>query len=265
VTIVDDSTGLTYKSYLAIDEILAMQRPVSREHDEMLFIVVHQIHELWFKQLLHEFAKLQGELTAGHTTNALVTLRRVLTIVKAVVAQIDVIETLSPHQFAAFRDCLGDSSGSQSSQFREIEAALGRRANWVFERYPEGSAERHRIESAMTRPCVFDSFVRYLFAHGYAVPLDRLHRDVSLPLAASEELQQVLLRIYQYDGAAAQICERLVDLDHGIQEWRYRHVKMVERMIGLKAGTGGSSGAAYLRETLFRPLFPDLAAVRGGF
>jgi tryptophan 2,3-dioxygenase len=245
-----------------LDELLAAQRPRSAEHDEMLFIVVHQVYELWFKQLLHEFAQAQQKLANGETARALHTLRRSLTILKAVVAQIDVLETMTPRQFTSFRELLDASSGFQSAQFREIETVLGTRDPRMFKHYPMGSEQRDRIEAAMKRPSIFDSLIGYLSVHDYQVPYDRLHRDVSLPLEPSPELQQVLLQVYRDDAGAAQICERLVDLDEGFQEWRYRHVKMVERTIGDKSGTGGSPGAAYLRTTLFTPSFPDLWAVR---
>jgi tryptophan 2,3-dioxygenase len=259
---VDYSTTLTYASYLALDKILEAQRPTTDEHDELLFIVVHQVHELWFKELLHEFAKLQRELTGGQTTHAVHTLHRIHSIVKVVVAQIDVIETMTPRRFATFRAGLRSGSGFQSAQFREVEAALGGRDDRVLKRYATGSAEWHRITAAMNRPCIYDSFARYLLTRGYAVPQKFLDRDVSQPLEPAPDLQDVLVQVYRDDGGAAQVCEGLVDLDHGIQEWRYRHVKMVERMIGNKPGTGGSTGAAYLRATLFKPLFPDLSAVR---
>ncbi|MET0237212.1 MAG: tryptophan 2,3-dioxygenase family protein [Kibdelosporangium sp.] len=254
---------MTYSSYLALDEVLEAQRPRSDEHDEMLFIVIHQVYELWFKQLLHEFAHLQRALADGKTARALHTLRRSLTILKVVVAQIDVLETMTPRQFTSFRARLDASSGFQSAQFRAVEAVLGRRDPSVIRHYPAGSEQRDQIEAAMTRPSLFDSFLGYLVLHDYPVPQECLHRDVAAPLEPSQELQKVLLKVYQDDSGAAQICERLVDLDEGLQEWRYRHVKMVERTIGDKSGTGGSSGAAYLRTTLFTPIFPDLWAVRG--
>ncbi|HEY1573198.1 MAG TPA: tryptophan 2,3-dioxygenase family protein [Pseudonocardiaceae bacterium] len=244
----DESPALTYASYLALDEILGAQRPRSDEHDEMLFIVIHQVYELWFKQLLHELAALQRHLTAGHTTHALHTLRRTLTILKVAVAQIDVLETMTPRQFTSFRTRLAAASGFQSAQFRELEAVLGRRDEKVFRHYPDGSVERARIADAMCRPSLFDSFLTYLTSAGFPV---------------ADGVRAALLVVYAQDGGAAQVAERLVDLDEGLQEWRYRHVKMVERTIGDKAGTGGSSGAAYLRTTIGRPAFPELWAVRG--
>jgi tryptophan 2,3-dioxygenase len=254
--------ALTYTSYLALDEILGAQRLRSDEHDEMLFIVIHQVYELWFKQLLHELRHLQRCLDDGDTPHVLHTLKRVLTILKVVVAQIDVLETMTPRSFLSFRDRLEASSGFQSAQFREIEAVLGRRDRRVFEHYPEGSAARATIAEAMTRPSLYDSFLRYLAIHGYKVPIEALDRDVRRPLEPSPAVQRVLLDVYRDDTSPAQVCERLVDVDEGLQEWRYRHVKMVERTIGDKSGTGGSPGAAYLRNTLFKPAFPDLWAVR---
>ena len=255
--------ALTYSTYLALEDLLGAQRPRSDEHDELLFIVVHQVYELWFKQLLHELAHAQQLLTAGTTPTALHTLKRVLTILKVAVAQIDVLETMTPRQFTGFRDRLAAASGFQSAQFRELEAVLGRRDATVLAAAPAGSAAHDRVAAAMTRPSLFDAFLVYLVGHGYAVPAVALRRDVTQPPAATPGLDEVLLAVYADDGGPAQVCERLVDLDEGLQEWRYRHVKMVERTIGDKSGTGGSSGAAYLRSTLFTPLFPDLWAVRG--
>jgi len=254
--------SLTYTSYLALDEVLGAQRPRSDEHDEMLFIVIHQVYELWFKQLLHELEELQRVLVSGHTPHAVRVLRRVLTIFKVIVAQIDVLETMTPRQFTSFRARLDASSGFQSAQFRELEAVLGRRDERAFAHYPRGGAQRARIEGAMSRPSVFDSFLAYLQTHGYAVPVDLLERDVSKPVELSPGLQKVLLQVYADDSGPSTVAEHLVDLDEGLQEWRYRHVKMVERTIGDKPGTGGSPGAAYLRKTLFQPVFPDLWAVR---
>ncbi|HEX2298730.1 MAG TPA: tryptophan 2,3-dioxygenase family protein [Pseudonocardiaceae bacterium] len=258
----DRPAAVTYSSYLALDEVLGAQRPRSDEHDEMLFVVIHQVYELWFKQLLHEAAHLQRRLEAGDTPHVLNTLKRVLTILKVAVAQIDVLETMTPRQFLGFRDRLEASSGFQSAQFRELEAVLGRRETRVFRHYPEGSQARARIEAAMNKPSLFDSFLRYLADRGYDVPAAALTRDVTKPLEASLDVQAVLLEVYRDDGAPAQVAERLVDLDEGMQEWRYRHVKMVERTIGDKTGTGGSPGAKYLRSTLFQAAFPDLWAVR---
>ena len=174
---------VTYSGYLRLDQLLSAQQPKSSEHDEMLFIVIHQIYELWFKQLLHEFGKVQAELEAGSTTHAMRTLRRTLAILKIVVAQLDVLETMTPTQFTRFRNWLGTSSGFESAQFRELEAVLGRRDRMMVAQYAQDSAERERITAAMSRPSLFDSFARYLAGQGYDVPgaeegLRRRHRRV---------------------------------------------------------------------------------------
>jgi tryptophan 2,3-dioxygenase len=258
----DQHAAVTYASYLALDDVLSAQHPRSDEHDEMLFIVIHQVYELWFKQMLHELDHLREELEAGATPHAVRTLRRVLTILKVVVAQIDVLETMTPSQFTSFRDRLAASSGFQSAQFRELEAVLGRRDPRVFQHYPEGTTERARIAERMNQPSLFDAFLRYLAEHGYDIPQEIARRDVTKPLEPSAAVQDLLLQVYRDDAGPATVCENLVDLDEGVQEWRYRHVKMVQRTIGDKTGTGGSSGAAYLMTTVGAAAFPDLWSVR---
>ena len=258
----DHSKALTYASYLALDEVLGAQRPRSDDHDEILFIVVHQVYELWFKELLHELAYLQRLLEEGRATQALSTFKRILTVLKLVVAQIDVIETLTPVQFLSFRDRLEAASGFQSAQFRELEAVLGRRDRSVLRAYVEGSESYRRIEAALQRRSLYDSFLRYLELRGYEVPRDRLDRDPATAVEESDGVHRAVLDAYRDDGEAAMVCERMVDLDEGFQEWRYRHVKMVERTIGERPGTGGSPGASYLRTTLSKPFFPDLWTVR---
>jgi tryptophan 2,3-dioxygenase len=251
------SEPLTYGSYLRLPELLACQSPTTDEHDELLFVIIHQVYELWFKQILHEAELLQQRLEAGHGTGALHTARRIAKILKTIVGQLDVLETMTPRQFAAFRPQLGSSSGFQSDQFRELEAVLGRR---------DLPRTDPRTAAAMERRSVFDSLLRYLAATGYDVPEAALERDPREPWPAGDPaILEVLATVYaEDDSPAAEVCEALVDIDEGIQEWRYRHVKMVERIIGARPGTGGSAGAEYLRSTLFHPAFPDLWAVRGG-
>ncbi|MFL6119598.1 tryptophan 2,3-dioxygenase [Actinophytocola sp.] len=256
------SAALTYTSYLALEEILGAQRPRSDEHDEMLFIVIHQVYELWFKQILHELELLQRCLEKGDTPHSVRTLRRVLTILKVVVAQIDVLETMTPRQFTSFRTRLDASSGFQSGQFRELEAVLGRRDRRMLTPYAKDSVAYERVTAAMSRPAVFDSFLRYLAGAGYDIAAEHLNRDVRTQWTEDEEVQRVLIQVYADDSGPSTVADLLVDLDEGMQEWRYRHVKMVERTIGAKSGTGGSAGAAYLRSTLFHSVFPDLWAVR---
>ena len=256
--------ALTYSSYLKLDQLLALQEPLSDgpEHDETLFIVIHQVYELWFKEMIHELDYLQDLLAKSDAPRALHTLKRVLTILKVVVAQIDVLETMTPLEFLSFRDRLESGSGFQSFQFRELEFLLGAKNPSALERYPPGGAHRQRLERRLAAPTLWDAFLRFLRAQGYAVPAHLLTRDVTRPVEPSAELQGVLIDLYRRDPGVSSLCERLVDLDEGLMEWRYRHVKMVQRTIGTKRGTGGSEGAAYLMTTLNRPVFPDLWAIR---
>jgi tryptophan 2,3-dioxygenase len=261
--------AVTYAAYLGLDELLAAQRPLSTgddgrpEHDELLFIVIHQVYELWFKQLIHELAEVQRTMEAGDTDTTLHLLNRVLKILKTLVSQIDILETMTPLQFTSFRDRLDSASGFQSAQFREVEAMLGRRDPAARAAQPDGSPARARIDAAQGRPCVWDSFLTYLAARGHALPQDVAARDVSRPPEPDPRVQDVLVAVYRGDADGALVAERLVDVDEGFQEWRYRHVKMVERTIGTKPGTGGSAGVEYLRTTLFQPVFPDLWQIRG--
>ncbi len=256
--------AVTYASYLRLEQLLALQQPLSEgpEHDETLFIVIHQVYELWFKQLLHEADYLGSLLETGDSTRALATLKRVLTILKVVVAQIDVLETMTPLEFLSFRERLESGSGFQSFQFRELEFVLGMKNRAALDRYPAGSAGRERLERRLAAPTLWDEFLLFLKGAGYAVPAELLARDVTQPVTASPALQPLLIDAYRKNPVVASLCERLVDLDEGLQEWRYRHVKMVQRTIGTKPGTGGSEGAAYLMTTLNRPIFPDLWEIR---
>jgi tryptophan 2,3-dioxygenase len=256
--------SVTYSSYLKLDELLALQSPLSDgpEHDETLFIIIHQVYELWFKEMLHELDHLNALLHARDTPRAQHTLKRVLTILKVVVAQIDVLETMTPLEFLSFRDRLETGSGFQSFQFRELEFLLGRKDPAALQRYPAGGAHRQRLERRLAAPTVWDAFLRFLAAEGYDVPAAALSRDVRRPVEPSPEMQRLLIHVYRSNPAAAGLCERLVDLDEGFQEWRYRHVKMVQRTIGTRRGTGGSAGAGYLMTTLNQPVFPDLWAIR---
>ena len=190
------------------------------------------------------------------------TLKRILTILKVMVAQLDILETMTPLEFFSFRQRLEAASGFQSDQFRQIEFLLGEKSEPVIRRFPEGSRASVALERRYREPTLWDAFLRYLSHEGYKVPEPLLERDVVAPVEASSDLQRILVEIYRRDTKTAELCERLVDLDEGIQEWRYRHVKMVERTIGAKPGTGGSTGAAYLRETIGRPAFPDLWEIR---
>ena len=252
----------TYSSYLAVDELLQLQRPLSEgpEHDELLFIVIHQTYELWFKQLIHEMKAVQASLESGDTFYSLALLGRIRTIIKICVAQIDILETMTPLQFNAFRDRLSSASGFQSAQFREVEAILGRRdARMGSHLMPH---DRQRVEAHARGNSLWDSVLHYIAHRGFEIPNEILNRNVSDSYAPNSQVQDVLVELHKKDAEASLVCERLVDIDEGLQEWRYRHVKMVERTIGHKTGTGGSSGVDYLASTLFNPVFKDLWEIR---
>ena len=258
-------SALTYSSYLAVDDLLKLQKPLSEgpEHDEMLFIIIHQTYELWFKQLIHEFQQAQRALENGNTHYALSILGRIRTIMKVCVAQVDILETMTPLQFNAFRGYLSSSSGFQSSQFRKVEAILGRRDSRMAGHLPPDM--QAEIAEITSRNSIWDSFLDYLGKRGYSLPTDVVNRDKSIAYVSNPAVQDLLLKVHQTDPESAMVSERLVDIDEGIQEWRYRHVKMVERTIGHKMGTGGSSGVDYLASTLFNPVFKDLWEIRSRF
>ena len=257
----------SYTDYLKIDELLALQSPLSEgpEHDEMLFIVIHQVYELWFKEILHEVDHLEVLLSRNDGAHARGTLKRILTILKVMVAQLDILETMTPLEFLSFRDRLESGSGFQSYQFRELEFALGWKDPKALERYPAGGEARARLERRLGSPSLWDFFLRHLACSGVPVPRADLERDVTRRVEPSPGLREALVDVYRNQPALAELCERMVDLDEGIMEWRYRHVKMVQRTIGTRRGTGGSAGAEYLMKTLNQPLFPDLWAIRTEF
>jgi tryptophan 2,3-dioxygenase len=256
--------SLTYSNYLKLDQLLSLQQPLSDEpeHDEMLFIIIHQVYELWFKEILHELDYANRLLGQNDAPRALHTLRRIRTIFKTLVAQIDILETMTPLEFLSFRNYLESASGFQSFQFRELEFALGLKRKRSLLHYPEATEARQRLEARYDQPALWDHFLQFLVREGYDVPSDLLNRDVTQPIQPSPELQQILVEIYRQKPLITELCENLVDFDEGFQEWRYRHVKMVERTIGAKHGTGGSVGVDYLKTTLFQPVFPDLWAIR---
>ena len=259
-----ENPAVTYGSYLEVDKLLELQKPRSEgpEHDEILFIVIHQVYELWFKELLHEFDRVMQLLRSDQGAKAQHTLKRILTILKVLVAQVDILETMTPLEFLTFRNRLAAASGFQSDQFRQIEFVLGNKSRPSIDRFGADTRARAALEKRWHEPTLWDAFLHYLQREGYNVPASALSRDVTARIEPSADVQQVLIEVYRKDPKNGELCERLVDLDEGIQEWRYRHVKMVERTIGVKPGTGGSSGAEYLRTTLGQPAFPDLWAIR---
>ncbi len=265
----ENDDEFTYGNYLMVPELLTLQRCVSHdaetgkpEHDETLFIIIHQVYELWFKQILHEVDFIIDQLNHDRISAAQNHLKRVLKILKTLVGQLDVLETMTPAEFASFRSFLANASGFQSAQFRELEFVLGIKDRIQIDWFSGEEGERlsHRYET----PTVWDAFVGVMSRQGATVPADVLHRDVRQPVVENEAMQAVIVERYSDEGFAG-LCETLTDLDEGLQEWRYRHVMMVKRTIGTKMGTGGSDGAAYLATTLFRPAFPDLWAIRTAF
>lgn len=255
---------LTYSDYLKIDELLSLQkyRSETKEHDEMLFIIIHQTYELWFKQILHEFDKLRKELHQGETWTAVKTMRRVLTILKTMVAQIDILETMTPLEFNSFRGFLDEASGFQSVQFREVEILCGLRSSHMIKAHEHQPQYVERMKERMKEPTLWESFCRYLQQQGYEIDKPERLNEQGLLYEPNENLQETLIGIMKQDPETAMLCELFVDFDEGMQEWRYRHVKMVERTIGNKKGTGGSDGVSYLRSTLHQRIFPDLWEIR---
>lgn len=261
------SESLTYTSYLKIKELLELQQPESEpeEHDEMLFIIIHQVYELWFKQILHEFDKLRADLEAGNTWAATKTIRRVLTILKTMVSQIDVLETMTPLEFNSFRGFLQNASGFQSVQFREMEIVCGMRSKHVIEIHKDQPGLQRNLLAREKESTLWESFCTYLKGRGHDIEMPERVNEHGLVYEPSEHNQDRLVRIMNNDPEAAMLCELFVDYDEGLMEWRYRHVKMVERTIGTKKGTGGSPGAKYLHKTLNNPIFPDLWEIRAKF
>lgn len=261
-----EESALNYTSYLAIDELLDLQHPVSEgpEHDELLFIVIHQVYELWFKQTLHEIDALKRALDARQGFDASAKLNRIKQILAVCIKQIDVLITMTPLQFGAFRDRLESASGFQSAQFRELEAVFGRRDPHFAEHLlPK---DRARVEKRMQEPSIWDSMLQYVNWCGFAIPADVVERDFSQQYESREEVREALLELHRTHHEAMNLCELLVDVEVSLKEWRYRHVMMVERTIGTKTGTGGSSGAGYLNSTLSNPRsFPELWEIRARF
>jgi len=259
--------SLTYTNYLKINELLDLQEPESEpvEHDEMLFIIIHQSYELWFKQILHEFDKLRPDLEDGNTWAAAKTMRRVLTILKTMVSHIDILETMTPLEFNSFRGFLQQASGFQSVQFREMEIVCGLRSSHIIDVHSDQPGLQQQLLDREKESTLWESFCTYLKTHGHDIETPERVNDQGLVHEPSPKNQKTLVEIMNNEPEIALLCELFVDYDEGLQEWRYRHVKMVERTIGTKKGTGGSDGATYLRKTLNNPIFPDLWEIRSQF
>jgi tryptophan 2,3-dioxygenase len=263
----DFKVNLSYGKYLHLDEILAAQHPVSvpEHHDELLFILQHQTSELWLKLILHELRAVQRQLAADELRPALKGLARVKHIQRCLTEQWSVLATLTPSEYSEFRSFLGTSSGFQSYQYRAVEFMLGNKNRGMLSIFDDDPPARKLLTDSLETPSVYDEFLRYLSRHGHEVPVEILQRDVTLPYQYNADLVPVFVRIYEgaeEHWAAYEACEELVDLEENFQLWRFRHLKTVERVIGFKRGTGGSSGVDFLRAALDLTFFPELYAVR---
>ena len=257
----------TYGGYLQLATLLSAQRPLSQppHHDEMLFIIQHQTSELWMKLIIHELRAALAALARDDLDPCLKILARVKQIQRQLFEQWAVLETLTPSEYLEFRHVLGPASGFQSHQYRTIEFLLGNKnADMlaVFAYEPRLQAE---LRVVLEAPSLYDEFLRHLARSGHAVPAECVQRDWSQPHARNAALIPVFRRIYEHTGehwAAYHLCEQLVDVEEAFQLWRFRHMKTVERIIGFRRGTGGSSGVAFLKKALDLTFFPELLDVR---
>jgi tryptophan 2,3-dioxygenase len=256
--------NLTYSSYLHLDELLRLQEPRSQppEHDEMIFIISHQAYELWFKLQLHELDKVCHDFTANRVWGAIATFKRARTIMKVMVEQIDILETMTPMSFGSFRARLETASGFQSFQFRELEFMLGYKRADMLRYHPPGTPAYERMVRRLHQRSVVDCFYDLLEHQGVAIPRELRERDVTLPAVPNRQVEDGILRLYKTRPDLEILFELMTDFDEGFQEWRYRHIKLVERTIGSKQGTGGSLGVEFLKQSLFQPVFADLWAIR---
>jgi tryptophan 2,3-dioxygenase len=263
----DLSGRMTYAGYLRLDRLLDAQQPLSDppHHDEMLFIVQHQVSELWLKLLMHELTAAIDHIRNDRVWQFGKVAARCKRVLDQLTAQWSVLETLTPSEYMEFRDILGPSSGFQSLQYRTVEFLLGNKNAAmlkVFAHDPEGSA---RLRGALEAPSLYDEFLRYLARWGHAVPAAHLERDWSQPHVLDGSLVPVFERIYEDTDRywrEYQLCEDLVDLESQFQLWRFRHMRTVMRIIGFKRGTGGSSGVSFLKRALDLTFFPELFEVR---
>jgi tryptophan 2,3-dioxygenase len=258
---------LTYAGYLRLDTLLSAQQPLSnpQHHDEMLFIVQHHVSELWMKLIVHELTAAIAHLAAGDVDPCLKILARVKQVQRQLFEQWAVLETLTPSEYMEFRHVLGPASGFQSLQYRTIEFLLGNKnadAVKVFGYDPPAQAGLQRVLEA---PSLYDEFLRFLARHGHAIPASCITRDFSVPHVSMPALVPVFKRIYEQTEefwTEYHLCEQLVDVEESFQLWRFRHMKTVERIIGHKRGTGGSSGVGFLKQALELTFFPELFEVR---
>jgi len=265
--ITDLADRMTYGGYLELDRLLDAQHPLSdpEHHDELLFIIQHQTTELWLKLVLHELSAACTYLRADELAPALKCIARVKHIQKTLTEQWSVLATLTPTEYAQFRGVLGNASGFQSAQYRAVEFTLGNKHAGMLRVFAAEAANLALVTQALEAPSLYDEFLRLLARQGYGIPASVLDRDVTKAWTYTPELVPVFTGIYADTTAnwsAYETCEELVDLEDSFQLWRFRHLKTVERIIGLKPGTGGSSGVPFLRRALELTFFPELYAVR---
>lgn len=265
--VTDLSERMSYGSYLGLDTLLASQHPVSEpeHHDELLFIIQHQTTELWLKLVIHELDDARTLLAADDLGAALKRIARVKHIQEVLTQQWSVLATLTPTEYAQFRGSLASASGFQSAQYRQVEFALGNKNAKMLQVFASTPADHAALEAELHRPSLYDEFLRLLARAGHPVPAEVLERDVTQAHVFSEALVPVFRAIYE--GAddhwrAYEACEELVDLEDNFQFWRFRHLRTVTRTIGMKRGTGGSSGTTFLQRALELTFFPELYAVR---
>jgi tryptophan 2,3-dioxygenase len=264
--VITDLNGrLTYAGYLGLGQLLDSQHPVSGQHDEMLFIIQHQVTELWLKLLIHELRSAIALLSTDALAPTLKRLARIKHIQRQMLEQWAVLATLTPAEYAQFRDALGTSSGFQSWQYRTVEFLLGNKDPAMLAVFAHDQAAHASLAADLAAPSLYDEFLRYLARAGYELPESVSSRDWSRPRGFSAEIVSTLRRIYaepESHWRAYETAEELVDVEEAFQLWRFRHMKTVERIIGDKQGTGGSSGVGFLRKALDLTFFPELLAVR---
>lgn len=265
----DETSGddVRYEAYLQLDKLLDAQAPLSdpEHHDEMLFIVQHQVAELWFKLLLHELDAVLECLKEDQVARSIKILGRITEIQQQLTSQWSVLATLTPHAYAGFRDQFGTASGFQSLQYRLVEFKLGNKDRNMLPMFRHKLPYYRALKQAIESPSLYDEFLKYLYRVGHRVPRERVNRDWTERYEHHPGVVDVLEVIYQRPDehwAAYEVCEKLVDVETNFQSWRFHHMKTVERIIGFKAGTGGTAGVKFLKKTVDVCFFPELTEVR---
>ena len=263
----DLSGRMSYAGYLRLDRLLDAQHPLSNpaEHDELLFIVQHQVSELWMKLMIHELKSAIVHLRADELGSCQKSFARCKQVLRQLTEMWSVLETLTPSEYMQFREILGPSSGFQSAQYRTIEFLLGNKNAAMLDVFAHDPREQAVLREALAAPSLYDEVLKYLARRGHAVPSAHLDRDWSQPHVSDPALLPVFERIYEDTAThweAYHLCEDLVDLETQFQLWRFRHMRTVMRIIGFRRGTGGSSGVGFLKQALDLTFFPELFEVR---